>query len=147
MKDLLGDEIDLAEAAATHLADREDAWPQRLAEMVDVLIDEIARAEPTIGPASTRALAVRLIVRQCAEYGGGNWYWHKIDVLRRALRNLQIWAEHDGTVHGPNGIRALARRYAQSPDSPLSDNAIWKILRRERARHQRRTQRTLPLDD
>lgn len=144
MIDLLGD--DLPAAAAEHLADRADAWPQTLADMVDVLIDEISHAEPTLPPGRIRALAVRVVARQCTEYGGQKWYWMRSDALRRALRDMQMWAEYDGTVHGRHGLRALARRYGP-PGSALSDNAVYAIIRRERARHRALVQPALDLPD
>jgi Mor family transcriptional regulator len=112
---------------ATH-----DRWPRQLADLTDLVTDEIKAAEILDDPGATRRLACAIVTRICREYGGGSLYVPKTDAIERALRNLEIWAAHDGTTEGPRGIRALAKRYG------MSANAIWDILRQERALHRGR---------
>jgi Mor family transcriptional regulator len=108
-----------------------ERWPRQLADLTDLVADEISAAQVT-DPGATRRLACSIVTRICREYGGGSLYVPKTDAIERALRNLEIWAAHDGTTEGPRGIRALAKRYG------MSANAIWDILRQERALHRGR---------
>lgn len=125
-------------AAAETLADELGRWPERLAEISDWLIDEITAAQVGLAAPVARRLAVRLTTRLAQELGGQQWYWPMITRIERLLRDQSIWAEHDGTVAGPHGIEALARRHG------VSTVHIWAVLRRERARHRRRVQPELP---
>lgn len=136
--DLFGDLPDLPGAAAASLADQPERWPARLAEITDWLAEETARACPDLAPAAVRGLAVRLTTRLAVEVGGQQWYWPQAAAIERILRDQEVWAAHDGTVDGPNGIVALARRYK------VSANHIWEVLRRERALHRARVQPELP---
>jgi Mor family transcriptional regulator len=108
-----------------------ERWPRQLADLTDLVAQEIARFKATDAGA-TRLLACAIVTRIALEYGGSALYVPKSDAIARALRNLAIWAAHDGTVDGPCGIHALARTYN------MSGNAIWDILRQERALHRRR---------
>lgn len=125
--DLLGDPIE-----RQGVDDGE--WPRRYAELVDTLIEEIHRQGVNLLPGRDRGLACALVSRLCQQFGGNFWYVPKADALARIERNARIWAEHDGTSDGRCGVRALARRYG------LSDQAVWAILREERARHLARVQ-------
>lgn len=104
-------------------------WPRQLAEMTDLMLDELAHALPDLPAETIRQAAMRQICRFIAEYGGTRPYIPKDDAIRRALRDLAIWGEHDGTVDGPHGIRALTRKHN------LSEVAIWSILRHQRLLH------------
>ena len=141
--DLLGDPQDpLADdlpGAAASLSETPERWPDRIAEMVDWVVDEAARSGLMPAPADRRTLAVRVVTRICAEIGGAQYYWPKTDAIRRALRDATIWAEHDGTRDGPRGITALSRRHH------LSEVQVWAILRAQRALHVRRVQGRLDL--
>jgi len=106
----------------------QERWPRQLSEMTDLVADAI-RGGVDLDPAAVRMVACLVVTRLCTEYGGSAFYVPKSDAIHRAIRDLEIWAAHDGTVDGANGIRALARRYA------MSANAIWDILRAQRALH------------
>lgn len=120
---------DLPAAAARAIANEPDRWPVRMAEMIDIMLDEMRRSGTPSAASDQRALAVRLVVRQCQEYGGSREYWPKADSIERILRDARIWAEHDGTVDGPNGVRAIAKRHR------ITDVQVWAILRSQRALH------------
>jgi Mor family transcriptional regulator len=126
----------LADAAA---ALPDDRLPAAVRELADLAADELRRADAGLAPADCRRLGVRLAARLTDQYGGATYYWPKSDALQRAIRDLTLWAEHDGTVDGPAGIRALARRWG------LTEVYVWRILARERERHLRGVQRALPL--
>lgn len=116
----------LCPADAQALADGAAVWPERLGDLLDLCLDEITSSNLVQAPADRRLLAVLLVARLSAEYGGSREYWPKADSISRALRDARIWAEHDGTTDGRNGIKALARRYR------LTDTQIWAILRAQR---------------
>jgi Mor family transcriptional regulator len=137
----LWDELSAGLATAEALSTRTDAWPERLVELTDLLADELAHSQPGLADATVRAVAVRLVTRLARELGGASWYWPKPDAIARTLRDLAIWAEHDGTRGDGRGIRGLARRYQ------LSEVAVWAILRAQRAQHRQRVQAELPLDE
>lgn len=109
--------------------DKAGRWPKQFAEMTDIITDELAEVFPSLEPDEIRRAGVRCIYRFAREFGGSNAYMPKLDVLERTLRDLKIWSEHDGTADGPNGIYALSKRYS------LSSQAIWAILRKQRALH------------
>lgn len=129
--DLFGQSPDLTEVPP-------DLWPERIAALVDLVLDEIQQVDARLPPALARHLASRTVVRLIREHGGTMWYIPQPGSLERVLRNLTIWAEHDGTTDGPHGVRALARRYR------LSDASVWAILKVEREHHRRRVQPELP---
>ena len=133
--DLLGDSLS---AAACALAAEPDRWSARMAEMIDLVVDEVRASALLTLPQEQRALAVRVVTRLCQEYGGGQEYWPKPDRIARALRDARIWAEHDGTTEGPRGVYALAKRHR------LTAAQVWAILRAQRALHLRRVQPALP---
>lgn len=116
----------------TALAAEAGRWPRQMAELTDTIADEVAAALHGLTPAQHRMLACRVVTRLTREFGGAPLYVPKGDAIARALRNMAIWAAHDGTVDGPRGIRALAREHG------LTDVAIWGILRAERAMHRPR---------
>ncbi|AUB83765.1 Mor transcription activator family protein [Candidatus Thiodictyon syntrophicum] len=101
-------------------------WPGVFEEMTTIIFDTVANTLPHLDPRSTRTCAVNVIARIATEYGGGSLYIPKNDAITRALRNLEIWAEHDGTTNGPHGIRAIAKRYR------MSEQSVWMILRHQR---------------
>jgi Mor family transcriptional regulator len=109
--------------------DRSGRWPAQLAEITDFLEDELARALPDLAPAEARCTACRQTIRFITEFGGTRPYIAKPDLFQRAFRDLKIWSEHDGTVDGPNGIRALAAKYN------LSEVAVWRVLKQQRELH------------
>lgn len=119
--------------------DDADRWPRQLAALTDSCLAALTQTLPDLEPARARQAAVALIERITGEYGGTQWYVPKTDALDRARRNLALWAEHDGTVDGPRGIRALARRHA------LTEVAVWGILREQRRLHIQRNKLSLPL--
>lgn len=133
--DLLGDSLP---DTACALALEPERWPARMAEMIDLVMDEVRSSALLTLPQEQRALAVRVVTRLCQEYGGGQEYWPKPDRIARALRDARIWAEHDGTTEGPRGVYALAKRHN------ITAVQVWSILRAQRDLHRRRTQPSLP---
>lgn len=129
--DLFGD--DLADAVE-QLADTPGRWPAQLVGMTDLVLDEVQAILPRLDPPEARRLAYRIVARFSREYGGDHLYVPKPDALVRVLRDLALWAEHDGTVDGPKGINALARRHG------LSSIRVWSILKAQRELHRRRVQ-------
>lgn len=114
---------------AEQLADDLGRWPTQLAEMTEIIQDELARALPDLPDEVIRRAACRQICRFIGEYGGTRPYIPKDDAIRRALRDLSIWSEHDGTVDGEHGIRALGAKHG------LSEVAVWAVLRQQRKLH------------
>jgi Mor family transcriptional regulator len=104
----------------------DNRWPVQFSMLTDYTIDEIGRLFPDIGKRKSRLLSVHIVRRLAREFGGTAFYIPKADSINRALRDLAIWAEHDGTVDGPNGINELARRHKMTAQS------VWAILRRQR---------------
>lgn len=129
----------LPAAAAEQCADDAGRWPAQLAEMTDILQDELAQALPDLPPRLIRQAACRQMCRLAVEFGGTNTYIPKGDAIARVLRNLALWGEFDGTVDGPRGVRALARQHG------LSEISVWRVLSEQRRRHRARVQGALPL--
>jgi len=75
------------------------------------------------GVAHATILGAQIAIRLCQEFGGARYYWPKGERFEAATRRLMIRAEHDGTVNGPCGIRALARKHR------ITDDHVWRILR------------------
>jgi Mor family transcriptional regulator len=124
---------------AEALSDEPERWLESMREIASYAADELAVARPALEGAEARRLGARIAVRLCRELGGARYYWPKSDTMERAARDLAIYAEHDGTVDGPRGIRALARRYA------MTQANIWNIIKRERAHWRAKTQPQLDL--
>ena len=118
-------------AAAEELATDPSRWPRQLAELTDAIEDELGRLDEPLEPLKARRLAGRLIARIAREFGGTSLYLPKGDALETRLRDARLWAEYDGTVHGPNGVYALALK------SKLTWVAVYRILARQRALHRR----------
>jgi len=120
-------------AAADQVADSE-RWPRQLAELTDLLADELMRRPPRLPAPEARRHAARLAARLARDYGGQYLYIPKGDSLARALRDARLWAEFDGTVHGAHGVAQLARREG------LTQAQVYNILRAQRALHLRAVQ-------
>jgi Mor family transcriptional regulator len=118
--------------AACALSGAPERWPRRMAEMIDLVLDELERTGLLALPQERRQVAARVVTRLCHEYGGAQEYWPKTDRIARALRDAAIWADHDGTTRGPRGIHALARQYG------ITSVQVWAIMRAQRALHRRR---------
>lgn len=106
-----------------------ERWPEQIADLADYAADELARAG--LDAPQARRLGARVAARLCVELGGARYYWPKGDALVRAMRDLSLWALHDGTTHGPAGVVALARRHG------LTEVHLRRILAEQRALHQR----------
>lgn len=122
--------LDDLPAAAEGISADTERWPAQMAELADFAADELLRCG--LDRSTARRYGCRVAARLCQEFGGARYYWPRADALARAVRDMQIWAEHDGTRDGPNGISAIARRYK------LTDNQIWAILRAQRLMHRAR---------
>lgn len=120
-------------AALAQAAEDLSEVPERmgviLAELAELVADELLRARPGTERAEARRLGARIAARLCLEVGGT--YLPRGQALERAVLHITIWSEHDNTVDGPNGIRALARRHG------ITEPSVWRIIRRERERHRR----------
>jgi len=129
--------LDFAPAAAPDdpLATPEQ-WEASMAEIADFTIAELTAAG--LAAPDARRLGCRVAVRLCRELGGTRYYWPRGDALERAVRDLALWAAHDGTVDGPHGVRALARAHH------VSDVHVWRIIARQRELHRQRVQLPLP---
>ncbi len=123
----------LVEGAATLAADPE-RWPRQMAEITDLLVDELEKSSPPMEPPAARRLAGRLMARIAREFGGGSMYLPKADALERTLRDARLWAEFDGTVDGPGGVNTLARREG------LTTIHVYRILAVQRGLHRRSVQ-------
>ncbi len=105
-------------------------WPKQMARITDTLL-AIAREQLRgLDDDKIRRLAALQMAAVARVYGGTMFYVPKDERLRKAIRDLRIWCEHDGTVDGPNGIRSLARRHR------IATYYVWEILRRQRVLHQ-----------
>lgn len=100
--------------------------PHQFSELAGYAFDEIARLIPDLDERKSRLLAIHIVSRLAREYGGTSFYVPKPDAIDRALRDMRIWAEFDGTVSGPNGRKMLAIRHR------MTEQGIWLILRKQR---------------
>ena len=139
-RDLLGDPLidPLSDLPAATEALGPDRWPEQMAELADIAADELARTG--LAAPEARRLGCRVAARLCQEFGGARYYWPRSDALTRAVRDMLIWADFDGTTHGANGVNALAKRH------DMTEIYIRRILAVERARHRRRIEPELPLE-
>lgn len=112
--------------------------PAVMAEWIDLAADELTRGEAPMEPAVARRVAVRIVARQCSEYGGSSLYIPKGEAMERAIRDATLWSDYDYTVEGPRGVRALARRH------DLSEVHVYRIIDRQRELHRARMQPRLP---
>lgn len=108
----------MSQEPAPYQADTDDdllsapeRWEKGMAEIADLLADELRQAGVT-RPSLPGQLAYRL----CRDMGGTTWYIPKGAAMRRALRDLAIHAEHDGTRHGPG--HKWASPYWHNPSHP-----------------------------
>ena len=92
-----------------------------LSEMSAIIKDELAAR----GIAQAGELAAACVGRLAKALGGCQFYLPRGVALERHLRDLAIRQEHDGTVDGPRGVAALARKY------DLSELHIWRLLSRK----------------
>jgi len=118
---------DLPAAAEAVSAER---WPTQMAELADFAADELIRAG--LSQPEARRLGGRVAVRLCQEVGGARYYWPMGTAMERAVRDLLLWADHDGTVNGPRGVMVLSRQYR------MSEIQVRRILAAQRALHQRK---------
>lgn len=104
-----------------------------MADVADTIIAELNRQ----GIANAHHVGCQVAISLCQERGGSYWYIPRGEGLTRALRDMAIWHEHDGTVTGANGIEALAKR------NGLTEISVWRILARQRALHVQKVQSEL----
>jgi Mor family transcriptional regulator len=107
-----------------------EQWERAMAEIAD--FSAVALREAGVAGPEARRLGCAVAIRLCRELGGTRYYWPRGSGLERAVRDLAIYAAHDGTVGGPRGVQALAREHG------LTDVHIWRVLKRQRALHRRR---------
>ena len=100
------------------------AGSEVLFDMADVVCDELTQVGLDVN--AVESLAVRVILRLSQDFGGETFYFPKGEALRRLGRDLAICTAHDGTRDGPNGTRALCRRYG------VTEVHVYRILARNR---------------
>ena len=110
------------------LAAEEGRLPPLIGELVDLAAAELAAGDAPYEPYQARRTAMRIVARLCREHGGTSPYLPKGNAMDRALRVAAIWADYDGTVTGPCGIRALAMREG------LSEVHVYRVLDAQRER-------------
>lgn len=103
-----------------------DRWPQQLQDMTGTVLVAVTACDPDMTPDRARLLSVAAVCAIATEYGGSLLYIPKNDAIRKAVRDLRMWSEYDGTTTGPNSINALAKRYK------ISNQTVWAILRKQR---------------
>jgi len=137
-----GELFDPLDAPVEDIIDRLDeldnddprAWPQLLADLVDVTLGHLQRRLGLDAPAAR--LEAQALILVMAEYFGGRMiYLPKNEKLRRALRDTLIWHEFTG-----DNVAELGRRY------DLSDIQIYNVLREQRRLHRAKTQADLFAD-
>ena len=119
-----------------HLDDvgRDDprAWPQTLADLVDVFSAHLQRRKD-LAIEEARREAQDLIVVLANYFGGRQIYLPRDEKLRLALRDNQIWRDFDG-----RNIDVLEKRWR------LTRQQIYNIIAHQRALHKKRVQPELP---
>lgn len=116
--------------------DDPERWEAAMVEICDYAADEAEQAG--LAWPQARRIGARIARRLCQEMGGVRYYWPRGDAFERAVRDLQIWEEFDGTVDGAHGISVLSRRHG------MSDIHLYRIIARQRALHRQRVQPELP---
>jgi len=135
-RDLMGcdDDLDLPtllERAGDN-APVEHAWPQTLADLVDVL--SAAAADEGIDSDRVPALARKMVAAIAHYLGGQPIYLARGELLKRALQCTAIWQEWDGR-------RETKQRLAKKYD--MSVRAIEKIIVAQSRLHRERFQGSL----
>lgn len=126
---------ELLDGAATLAADP-SRWPRQMAELTDLMADELVQHHRLTADAARR-LAGRLMARIAREWGGASLYIPKADALDRVLRDARIWSDFDGTVDGAHGVRALAKREG------ITVIHCYRVLAVQRGLHRRAVQGAL----
>lgn len=130
---LPGDPFDLVERCSADLPEK-NRWPERLAELYDVMFAYNRKLKMGDEEAARDAEARTILV---AEYqGGAALYLPRGDELRRAVRDRRIYR-----VANRRNIEAIAR------EAGLTPKAVYEILKRERARQIRKLQGRLFEED
>jgi Mor family transcriptional regulator len=109
------------------------AWPQTLAELVDVFADHLQRRKGHASEAA-RKEAQDLTVVLATYFGGRQIYLPRNEKLRLALRDKQIWRAFDG-----KNIDLLEKRWR------LTRQQVYNIIAQQRALHQKGLSPELPL--
>lgn len=108
-----------------------DLWPRQLEEMAGVVYGALTAPAQRMQPQTARLLAAAIVAALATHYGGVTFYVPKTDSILRAIRNLNIRAEYDGSPNGKHGIYSLARRYRLTPQ------AIWEVIRNTDHQHEK----------
>lgn len=105
-------------------------WPSTLAEIIDILTCELVRQGENSDNAKSKAAKLTGVMAHY--FGGKSVYLPTGDVLKDALRNVQIYHDFDG-----RNVSELVSKYR------LSESHIYAILREQRALLRKRYQRDL----
>ena len=137
MPDLPDFDLTPLDPSTEAVMDDPEHWERAMIEIADFAADEAEQAG--LPWPHARRIGARIARRLCQELGGTRYYWPKGEAFERAVRDLQIWEEFDGTPDGPHGITALSRRHK------MTDIHLYRIIARQRALHRKRVQMELPL--
>lgn len=122
-------------ASADEVLGDPEQWEQAMAEIAE--FSGAALREAGLAAPEARRLGCAVAIRLCRELGGARYYWPRGVALDRAVRDLAIYAAHDGTVHGPRGLVALAREHG------MTEVHVRRIVNRQRDLH-RQAARSAP---
>lgn len=106
------------------LHDLSGRWPDTLrvlAEVAEAALRQVPGADP-------RAQAEAVVVAIAAYVGGTKLHLPPVAIVERALRDAQIWRDHQAR---PRGVQHLVEKYG------LSHNQIYVILRIQAELHRR----------
>ena len=108
----------------------EDAWPQLLTDMLQVV--QAAYADAGAQPEQARELAF-VAMRALARYHGGRtFYLPRGETLEQAIRNVRMWDEFNG-----KNVGELCSRYK------LTEQRVYQVLAEQRALRSRKIQPAL----
>ena len=108
----------------------QEKWPVRLAELVDLLVQDARRRGVDLETATAEATRTVLLIAQ--HEGGRPFYLPRGDSLVQALRDRQLYLRHNG-----RNTEELADQYG------MTVRHVQRICAEQRALQLRRRQRPL----
>lgn len=110
----------------------EDRWPQQLAELLAFI--EAVFKRRGMSPRDAFDLASEVTIEISYAFGGQCFYMPLGKKLRTALRDAEIWRQHNGR---PEQIPELAKKYG------VTEVYMYDIIARQRKLHVNRHQGSL----
>lgn len=110
--------------------DARHKWPELLVQLLDAAADSARQCG--LGNEMAEELAMTIISNQAKLFGGLQVYIPKGEILKRALRDREIYKQARHV-----DVESLARRY------DLSMKQIWEIQRTQRKLHIQQVQPSL----